>query len=129
MLQWEAQYDPDPSVRLPQHVFKRLNEKLLAEKEEVQKALSKAKGSMPKQVDYKEELLKFKNALDALEDPTVDAKIKNQFLKEIIKKIEFERGPTVRITKTNADKYATVTTKGMQYYTPPYKMNMKLKYK
>ena len=50
VLQWEAQYDPDPSVRLPQHVFKRLNEKLLAEKEEVQKALAKAKGSMPKQV-------------------------------------------------------------------------------
>ena len=129
VLQWEAQYDPDPSVRLPQHVFKKLNEKLLAEKEEVQKALAKAKGSMPKQVDYKEEMLKFKNALDALEDPTVDAKIKNQFLKNIIKKIEFERGPTVRITKENADKYATATSKGMQYYTPPYKLNMKLKYK
>ena len=129
VLQWEAQYDPDESVRLPQHVFKRLNEKLLAEKEEVQKALAKAKGSMPKQVDYKEEMLKFKNALDALEDPTVGAKIKNQFLKDIIKKIEFERGPTVRITKENADKYATATIKGMQYYTPPYKMNMKLRYK
>ena len=129
IIQWEAQYDPDPDARLPQHVFKKLNEKLLAEKEEVQKALAKAKGSMPKQVDYKEELLKFKDALEALEDPTVDAKIKNQFLKNIIKKIEFERGPTVRITKNNADKYATLTTKGMQYYTPPYKINMKLKYK
>ena len=129
MLQWEAQYNPDENMRLPQHVFKKLNEKLLAEKEEVQKALAKAKGSMPKQVDYKEELLKFKNALDALEDLTVNAKIKNQFLKNIIKKIEFERDPTVRITKENADKYATATTKGMQYYTPPYKIKMKLKYK
>lgn len=129
MLQWEAQYDPDPNMRLPQNVFKKLNEKLLAEKEEVQKALSKAKGSMPKQIDYKEEILKFKNALDALENPTVDAKIKNQFLKDIIDKVEFERGPTIRITKDNADKYAMITAKGMQYYTPPYKIKMKLKYK
>ena len=127
--QWEAQYDPDESKRLPQHIFKVLNEKVLKEKDEVQKALAKAKGSMPKQVDYKEEMMKFKNALEALEDPTVDAKIKNQFLKDIIKKIEFERGPTVRITKENADKYSMVTSKGMQYYTPPYKMNMKLRYK
>lgn len=129
MLQWEAQYDPDPNMRLPQNVFKKLNEKLLAEKEEVQKALSKAKGSMPKQIDYKEEILKFKNALDALENPTIDAKIKNQFLKDIIDKVEFERGPTIRITKDNADKYAMITAKGMQYYTPPYKIKMKLKYK
>lgn len=127
--QWEAQYDPDESKRLPPHVFKVLNEKVLREKDEVQKALTKAKGSMPKQVDYKEEMLKFKDALNALEDPSVDAKIKNQFLKNIIKKIEFERGPTVRITKENADKYAVVTSKGMQYYTPPYKIKMKLKYK
>ena len=127
--QWEAQYDPDESKRLPPHIFKVLNEKVLREKDEVQKALAKAKGSMPKQVDYKEEMLKFKNALEALEDPIVDAKVKNQFLKEIIKKIEFERGPTVRITKENADKYAMITTKGMQYYTPPYKLKMKLKYK
>lgn len=129
IAQWEAQYDPNPDLRLPTHVFKKLNEKLLSEKEEVQKALAKAKGSMPKRVDYKEEMLKFKNALEALEDPLVDAKIKNQFLKDIIIKIEFERGPTVRITKSNADKYARVTTKGMQYYTPPYKIKMKLKYK
>ena len=55
MLQWEAQYDPDPSMRLPSEVFKRLNEKLLAEKDEIKKSLAKAKGSMPKQVNYREE--------------------------------------------------------------------------
>lgn len=125
--QWEAQYDPE--VAMPQEIFKKLNQKLLTEKEEVQKALAKAKGSMPKRIDYKEELLKFKDALNALEDPEVDAKVKNQFLKNIIDRIEYERGETIRITKANAKEYKVDTSKGMQWYTPPYKLNMKLKYK
>lgn len=125
--QWEDQYDPD--IAMPQEIFKRLNQKLLAEKEEIQKALTKAKGSIPKQVDYREEMLKFKDALDALENPDVDAKIKNQFLKNIIEKIEYERGETVRITKSNASEYKVDTSKGMQWYTPPYKIKMRLNYK
>lgn len=127
--QWDAQYDPDPDKRLPQHVFKRLNEKLLAEKEEVQKALTKAKDSIPKQVDYREEKLKFEDALAALLDPEVDAKTKNQYLRNIIDRIEYEREETVRITKENAKEYGLDTSKGMQWYTPPYKIKLKLKYK
>ena len=129
VLQWEAQYDPDPNMRLPQEVFKRLNEKLLAEKEEIKKSLAKAKGSMPKPIDYREEKKKFEDAIMALEDPEIDAKIKNQFLKNIIERIEYERGETVRITKVNAAEYKVDTSKGMQWYTPPYKIKMKLKYK
>jgi hypothetical protein len=127
--QWEAQYDPDESKRLPPHVFQKLNEKVLREKAEVTKALDKAKGSMPKPVDYREEMMKFTDALDALEDPKVDAKTKNQFLKNIIDRIEYERPQTVRITKENAKEYNVDTSKGMQWYTPPYKISMKLKYK
>jgi hypothetical protein len=125
--QWEAQYDPD--IAMPQEIFKKLNQKLLVEKEEIQKALAKAKGSMPKQIDYREEMLKFEDALDALEDPDVDAKAKNQFLKNIIDKIEYERGSTVRITKENSKEYGIDTSKGMKWYTPPYEIKMKLKYK
>ena len=125
--QWEDQYNPD--IAMPQEIFKKLNQKLLSEKEEIQKALTKAKGSMPKQVDYREEMLKFEDALDALEDPDVDAKVKNQFLKNIIEKIEYERGTTVRITKENSKEYGIDTSKGLKWYTPPYEIKMKLKYK
>lgn len=125
--QWEDQYNPE--VAMPQDVFKKLNQKLLVEKEEVQKALAKAKGSIPKQVDYKEEMLKFEDALDALNDPDVDAKAKNQFLKNIIDKIEYERGSTIRITKENSKEYGIDTSKGLKWYTPPYEIKMKLKYK
>ena len=127
--QWEAQYDPDLDKRLPQHVFKRLNEKLLAEKEEVQKALAKAKDSMPKKVDYRDEKLKFEDALAALLDPDVDAKTKNQFLRNIIHRIEYERESAVQITKENAKEYGIDTSKGMRWCTPPYKIKLKLKYK
>lgn len=126
--QWDAQYDPDESKRLPPHIFQKLNEKVLREKDEISKALSKAKDSMPKQVDYKDELLKFTDALKALENPKVDAKIKNQFLKNIIDKIVYERGEAVMITKENADEYGVDTSKGLKWYTPPYKIQMKLKY-
>lgn len=129
VLQWEAQYDPDPNMRLPQEVFKRLNEKLLLEKGEIKKSLAKAKGSMPKPIDYQEEKKKFEDAIAALEDPGVEAKVKNQFLRNIIEKIEYERGETVRITKENAKEYNIDTSKGMQWYTPPYNIKMKLKYK
>ena len=125
--QWEAQYDPD--IAMPTEIFKKLNQKLLIEKEEIQKALAKAKGSMPKQVDYKEEMLKFEDALDALEDPEVDAKAKNQYLRNIIDKIEYERGSTVRITKENSKEYGIDTSRGMKWYTPPYEIKMKLKYR
>lgn len=125
--QWEDQYNPE--VAMPPEIFKKLNQKLLTEKEEVQKALAKAKDSMPKQIDYREEMLKFEDAIDALEDPEVDAKAKNQFLKNIIDKIEYERGSTVRITKKNAAEYGVDTSKGTQWYNPPYTIKLKLKYK
>ena len=129
VAQWEAQYDPDPTMRLPQEVFKKLNEKLVKEKDEINKALAKAKGSMPKRVDYREEKQKFEDAIDALVDPDVDAKTKNQFLKDIIDRIEYERSSTVRITKHNAEHYGVDTGKGLKWHTPPYKIKLKLKYK
>ena len=129
LAQWEAQYDPDPDKRLPQHIFKKLNEKILAEKEETNKALCKAKESIPKPVDYEKELYKFKDALDALRDPEVDAKTKNDYLKAIIERIEYERPPAVRITKENAGDYGLTSQKGTQWYAPPYKLHVKLKYK
>jgi DNA invertase Pin-like site-specific DNA recombinase len=127
MEQWEAQYDPDPAVRLPQHIFAKLNEKVLKEKEEVNKALEKAKGSAPKHINYRDELIKTKDALRILEDVELDAKTKNQYLKTVIDKMVYERDPIVQITKDNAEKYNVDLSKGMQYYNPPYKITIELK--
>lgn len=124
--QWEAQYDPDPNKRLPQHIFAKLNEKVLKEKEEVNKALEKAKDSVPKHIDYRDELIKTTDALRVLEDINLDAKTKNQYLKTVISKMVYERDPIVQVTKENAEKYNADLTKGMQYHTS-YKITIELK--
>jgi hypothetical protein len=82
---------------------------------------------VPKPVDYKTKVLKFADALAALEDPTVSGKIKNEYLKDIIERIDYERPAPVRITKENASKYNTTTSKGMKFYNEPYKIKITLK--
>lgn len=125
--QWEAQYDPDENKRLPQHIFAKLNEKVLKEKEEVNKALEKAKGSAPKHINYRDELIKTKDALRILEDAELDAKTKNQYLKTVIDKMVCERDPIVQITKENAEKYNMQSSKGTKYYNLPYNITIELK--
>ena len=125
--QWDAQYDPDPNKRLPPHIFQKLNKKVLEEKDEINKALAKAKDSAPKHIDYREELVKTRDALRILKDPAENAKTKNQYLKAIIDKMVYERDPIVPITKENAEKFGVETSKGMNYHTPPYKITISLK--
>lgn len=97
LSQWEAQSDPDPAKRMPQHIFQQLNAKLLKEKEEVQQALCKAYEAMPEPVDYEERVAKFKDALTALRDSELDAQEKNRLLKLCIDRIEYFREKPQRI--------------------------------
>ncbi len=127
VLQWEGQYDPDPSKRLPPEIFKKLNEKLLKDKEEINKALSKAKDSAPQIIDYNDMLIRTVDALTVLEDDEVPAKIKNQYLKNVIERIDYERPPIIRINKRNAFLYKAELAKGLQYHVEPYTINVKLK--
>lgn len=125
IAQWEAQYDPE--LAMPQHIFKKLNEKLLKEKEEINKALCKAKDSTPQLIDYKERIVMFTDALKALENPDIPAKITNQYLRDIIERIDYSRPPIVRITKENAEQYSDDIAKGLSYHFEPYKISIKLK--
>lgn len=91
LAQWEAQADPDPDKRMPQHIFKQLNENLLKEKEEVRQALCNARDTMPEPINYEEKIKLFSDALAALKDPNADAKAKNDLLKACIERIEYHR--------------------------------------
>lgn len=91
LAQWEAQADPNPSKRMPQHIFQMLNTKLLKEKEEVELALKEAYDTMPTKVDYEQKIITFQAALDALQDDTKDTMEKNQLLKECIRRIDYHR--------------------------------------
>lgn len=95
--QWEKYTEEG----MPKHIFDTLNEKVLKEKEEIQQALCNAKGSMPEIIDYEEKIHKFKDALDALQNPDVDVAQKNKLLKACIDKITYKRprGTSKRIFK------------------------------
>ena len=122
--QWEDQYDP--KVAMPPEIFKKLNEKLLKEKEEVKQALCTAQDSIPEPVDYKLKVVSFTDAIHALEDPTIPAKIANRYLKDIIDRIEYERPPAIRIPKDKRHLYPDVP-KGERWYMAPYKIKIHLK--
>jgi len=125
LAQWEAQAHPDASLRMPPAVFKQLNEKLLLEKETVQKALRKAYEAAPEPIDYKEKIIRFKDALSALQNPDVSAQEKNRLLKTCIERIEYTREAPERLTgikgKDNGLKV------GGNWSNPPFTIDVKLK--
>lgn len=126
-MQWDALYDPDPDKRMPQEVFNRLNARILKEKEEVQKALCKAHDSTPVVIDYADATLRFSNALNALRDPNVSAKVKNKYLREAIERIDYSRPEIIRITNKNRHLYPEVAKKGLQYHREPYEISIKIR--
>ena len=127
-MQWEAKYHPDPDERMPTHIFKELNNKLLKEKEEVNDALCKAKDSLPELIDYKERCVKFTDALNILQDTEINASIKNRYLKDIIEKIEYNRPPTVKITNENKKElgYDKLERFNM-FHTEPFEISIIIK--
>ena len=136
LAQWEQQSHPDPSQRMPAEIFKQLNERLLKEKEEIQQALCKAYESMPEPVDYEERVVRFRDALDALKNPDVDALDKNALLKACIEKIVYSREKPQRI-KSQQTKYYDKELKitrhtsplntGGNWTSPPIELDVKLK--
>lgn len=127
-LQWEAKQHPDPEERMPSHIFKELNRELLKEKEEVNEALCKAKESIPDPIDYKELAIKFSDTLNILQDPEINASLKNRHLKDIIEKIEYDRPPTVKITNENKKQlgYEKLERFNM-FHTEPFEISITIK--
>ena len=127
-LQWEAKHHPDPEERMPSHIFKELNSKLLKEKEEINDALCEARGAIPEPVDYKELSVKFTDTLDKLKDPNVPATIKNMHLKDIIEKIEYDRPPNVKITNENKKElgYEKLGRKNM-FHSEPFEISITIR--
>lgn len=136
LAQWEAQADPDEDKRMPHHIFKQLNEKLLKEKDEVQQALCKAQESMPDPVDYEDKIMLFSDALAALRNPNVSAAEKNKLLKRCIDRIEYSREKPQRIPSQQVRYYdkeqkrtrwkSSLNTGG-NWTSPPIELDVKLK--
>ena len=111
--QWEKYSEEE----MPKEIFEKLNEKVLKEKDEIQQALCKAYESMPEPIDYEEQLLRFKDALDAFDDPNVSAEKKNKLLKACIERIDYHREKAVRI-KSQQTRYYDKELKQTRYKSP-----------
>ena len=57
----------------------------------LQKQIFELENSIPEKEEYEEKLIMFSDALNALLDETLDADIKNEYLKQIFEVIEFSR--------------------------------------
>lgn len=76
---------------MPEHVFKQLNEPLVAEIEDIEHALCEAKDATPAPIELGEKVVTLKAALEALQDPDAPAKEKNKLLKACIERITYSR--------------------------------------
>ncbi len=86
-----AQWDKYTQEGMPKHVFDRLNEKVLAEKEEVRQGLCTARNSTPEPIDLQNKISTFRKVLDMLDDPDPNIRELNALLKECIERITYSR--------------------------------------
>lgn len=127
LKQWEMQSEPDESKRMPDEIFQRLNEKVRKDKEEVIQALCKAKESMPDPIDYIEKQKMFKDALEALQNPEVEAIRKNTLLKQCIERITYKREKPERLKRLPGEKKGSRLTVGGGWTVPTIETEVKLK--
>ena len=127
-------WDKYAEEEMPKAIFDKLNEKLLADKDEISNALCKAKEAMPDPVDYEEQLQRFQDALNALNDETKPVELKNKLLKACFERIEYYREKPQR-KKSNA-KRVTVNGRrikpdglptGGNWTETPIELDVKLK--
>ena len=57
----------------------------------LQKQMNELESSIPEKEEYEEKIMFLSDALNALLDEDLDAEVKNEYLKQIIDKIEFSR--------------------------------------
>ena len=57
----------------------------------IKKEMEELEDTIPEKEEYEESIMRLSDALDALLDETLDADVKNAYLKEIVSKIEFSR--------------------------------------
>ena len=88
--QEEKQYEFLETGRYTPEVFDKRNAALRQKMEECQERISKAKSTMPKEVNYEERILALKEAIAGMRDDSISAEQKNRLLKAIVKRIELQ---------------------------------------
>ena len=83
---------------MPRDIFDKLKDKITREKEEVTLSLQNEKQIDSRGIDYKEKIVSFHQAVDALRDSEVSAAEKNKLLKKCVKRITFKIPHSERVS-------------------------------
>lgn len=125
---WEAYYNPDQSQRMPSEIFKRLNEKILQEKEDIKQALNQLTDTKVEPYEVENRIVRFKDALSALKDESIDAEKKNILLKNCIESITYSRKAPQRLKRTPGEDHGTrFKTSGGHWEETPINLDVKLR--
>jgi hypothetical protein len=119
-----SQWEKYSEEGMPKAIFDQLNEKVIKEKKEVQKAIADAHKDAPEPINYERILYKFRDALDALNNPDVSAAQKNKLLKACITRINYNRGKAVRVTSAAVGK--GILPVGGTWDAPEIELDVKL---
>lgn len=117
-----SQWEKYSEEAMPRHIFDKLNEKVKKEIEEVKQAILEAQDSLPTPMVYEERIHRFKDALDALNNPDTPAEIKNRLLKACIERITYSREKQERIKGTGP-----ANRKGRLYSDSTIELDIKLR--
>ena len=88
-----SQWEKYSEEGMPKAVFDKLNAKVLQEKEIVMRAIDEARKTAPTVDDYQEKVVRFSDALNALDDPNASVDLQSQLLRACIERIEYTREP------------------------------------
>lgn len=86
----ERQHDLLESGTYTEDVFLKRNKALHVQMEELRSKIYEAKQNLPKEIDYKDKIIKLQDAIDGLRDDTIPVEAKNRLLKAIVRRIDYE---------------------------------------
>ena len=86
-----SQWEKYTMEAMPKHIFEKLNEKVLKDRQAVQEVLQQVQEDVPPSIDYLHKLETFARTVETLKDPDASIKEKNKLLKQCIEKITYYR--------------------------------------
>lgn len=86
-----SQWDKYTQEAMPKHIFEKLNQKVIQEKENAQQELQTALATVPPKINYTKKRETFAATLKTLRDPDASIKEKNLLLKQCVEKITYSR--------------------------------------
>ena len=106
-------WDKYTEEKMPKQIFDKLMADCLEQKQYLENEIEAAYNNVPTHIDYKGAIASLHDAIEALQDDSVSASVKNNLLKTVVEKIVYKRGKPVRLTAEEAsEKGIEQTTNG-----------------